>query len=394
MAASRPLTTTDPSTTTTRPGATGPTATDPAGPVPSAATGTATVARDERIAELAGRRVLVTGGSGFIGSHLTAALVDVGAEVHVLTSSVSSVYPHRLTGLRSAIALHEGNLTDRTAMRALVRDARPEVVFHLAAYTHVGKSWNRIDECIQTNVQGTVNLLEALDGASSGSRAGSGGRSGSGSGWSRLVNTGTSEIYGAIDVPFHEDDRPAPVSPYAVSKHAAEEFCRLGVTARGWPIVRVRPFNAYGPGQSPDRVIPEVIVRALRGERLPMTSGTQTREFNHVSDLVEGLLLAGVVPDVDGALLNLGNGEEVAIADLVRTLLAVLGDPIEAELGALPERPIEIRRMCADASRARELLGWSPRVSLRDGLAATVEWYRAELTDPSSPFVPGAAHGT
>jgi UDP-glucose 4-epimerase len=334
---------------------------------------------DRRLEGLRDRRVLVTGGSGFIGSHLTRALVDLGADVHVLTSTVSSVYPHRLTGLRRDIALHEGNLTDGTAMRALVRDARPDVVFHLAAYTHVGKSWNRIDECIQSNVQGTVNLLEALDGG----------------GYDRFVNTGTSEIYGAIDVPFHEVDRPQPVSPYAVSKHAAEEFCRLGVTGRGWPIVRVRPFNAYGPGQSPDRVIPEVVVRALTGQPLAMTTGRQTREFNHVTDLVEGFLLAGVVDGLEGELLNLGNGEEVAIADLVTTILGLLDDPIDAELGALPDRPIEIWRMCCDQSRARDRLGWAPRRTLTEGLADTIAWYRAELRDhPDSPFVPGFARGT
>lgn len=334
--------------------------------------------RDPRVDQLAGRRVLVTGGSGFIGSHLTAALVEVGAETHVLSSAVSSVYPHRLTALRSAITLHEGNLTDRTALRAVVRDARPEVVFHLGAYTHVGKSWSRIDECIQTNVQGTVNLLEALDGT----------------GYTRFVNTGTSEIYGAIDVPFHEDDRPAPVSPYAVSKHAAEEFCRLGSTARGWPIVRVRPFNAYGPGQSPDRIIPEVIVRALRGDRLQLTQGRQTREFNHVDDLVEGFLLLGVVEGIEGQLCNLGCGQEVSIQQLVRTILAVMGDPVEAEFGALPDRPIEIWRMFCEATRAQDLLGWRPRHTLEEGLARTIEWYRAELELPTSPFVPGFARGT
>ena len=332
---------------------------------------------DERVHELSDRRVLVTGGSGFIGSHLVAALVDIGADVHVLTSTVSSVYPHRLTGLRASIALHEGNLTDRTAMRALVREARPDIVFHLGAYTHVGKSWDRIDECVQSNIQGTVNLLEALDG----------------SGYSRFINTGTSEIYGAIEVPFHEDDRPAPVSPYAVSKHAAEEFCRLGSTGKGWPVVRVRPFNPYGPGQSPDRVIPEVIVRALRREPVQMTKGTQTREFNYVTDLVEGFLLLGVVPGIEGQLINLGNGEEVAIADLVRSLLAVMGDPVEADMGALPDRPIEIWRMFCDSRRARDLLGWAPRHDLRSGLAATVNWYRTELADPASPFVPGFARG-
>lgn len=329
---------------------------------------------DPRVRRLSTERVMVTGGSGFIGSHLVDALVALGADVHVLTSTVSAVYPYRLTHVRGSITLHEGNLTDRTAVRAIVAAARPDVVFHLGAYTHVGKSWQRIDECVQTNVQGTVNLLQSLDGQ----------------GYRRLVNVGTSEIYGAVDVPFRETDRPAPVSPYAVSKHAAEELCRLGGRAHGWPIVRVRPFNAYGPRQSPDRIVPEVIVRALRGDRLAITTGVQTRELNHVSDLVEGLLLLGVADGVEGELFNLGNGEEVAIADLVRTILRLMGDPIVPEIGALPDRPIEIWRMCSDPARARDRLGWAPRHDLRSGLATTIDWYRAEARNPASPFVLGA----
>lgn len=327
----------------------------------------------------AARAVLVTGASGFIGSHLTRLLVGRGAEVHAVTSSVSSIWPDRLRDLRDRVRLHEANLTDRTAMHRLARDVRPSIVFHLGAYTHVGKSWARIDECVQTNVQGTVNLLQALDAV----------------GYDRFVNVGTSEIYGAIDVPFHEDDHPRPVSPYAVSKHAAEQFCRLGHSSYGWPIVRVRPFNAYGPAQSPDRIVPEVVVRGLLGQPLPMTSGDQTREFNHVEDLAEGLLAAGTAEGVDGQLINLGGGQEVAIRDLASRILALAGSEVVPDFGALPERPVEIRRMRADASRARRLLGWQPRQDLDTGLARTIEWYRDELASrPDSPFVPGFARGS
>ena len=329
------------------------------------------------MADVKDRRILLTGASGFIGSHLARLLVAEGAEVHALTSAVSSVYPHRITDVRKDITLHEGNLTDRSAMDVLAKQVRPEYVFHLGAYTHVGKSWQRVDECIQTNVQGTVNLLQALDG----------------SGYTRFVNTGTSEIYGAIDVPFHEDDCPKPVSPYAVSKYAAEMFCRLASESYGWPIVRVRPFNAYGPGQSPDRVIPEIIVRALRRERLQMTSGRQTREFNYVDDIVDGFVKAATADGIDGELLNVGNGEEVSIADLATTILDVMGNPVEAEFGALPDRPIEIWRMRCDSTRARERLSWTPQYDLRAGLAKTVEWYESELAKPDSPFIPGFETG-
>jgi nucleoside-diphosphate-sugar epimerase len=322
------------------------------------------------VASLTDRRVLVTGASGFIGSHLTRRLIDEGADVHALTSSVSSVYPPRLLPLREQITLHEGSLTDRSAMDALVDRVRPQVVFHLGAYTHVGKSWQRVDECVQTNVQGTVNLLQAL----------------ADTGYDRFVYTGTSEIYGDIDVPFREDAQVSPVSPYSVSKYAGERFCRMFHQGHGWPVVMLRPFNAYGPAQSPDRVIPEIIVRALRGQELKMTEGRQTREFNYVEDLAAGFALAGTAEGVEGEVINLGCGEEVSMRDLATTILDIMGNPIEAQLGALPDRPTEIWRMYCDNTKARELLGWKPEHSLAEGLEKTITWYRAELDHDGSSF--------
>jgi len=317
-------------------------------------------------------RVLVTGADGFIGSHLTHRLVADGAEVHALTSEVSSVYPQRLIDLRGSIAVHEGNLMDRSAMDALVRAAKPTYIFHLAAYTHVGKSWSRVDECIQANIQGTMNLLQAL----------------ADTGYERFVNTGTSEIYGDIDVPFREDAVVNPISPYSVSKYAAERFCRLFQRAYGWPIVMLRPFNAYGPAQSPDRVIPEIIVRAQRKEELAMTQGRQTREFNYVEDLADGFVLAATTDGVEGEIINLGCGEEITMRDVATMILDIMGNPIAAQFGALPERPTEIMRMYCDSTKARQLLGWAPKHSLGDGLAKTIEWYRNELELPGSPYVP------
>jgi nucleoside-diphosphate-sugar epimerase len=316
-------------------------------------------------------RVLVTGATGFIGSHLVRRLVDEGVEVHALTSVVSSVYPVRLAPLRHRITLHGGNLCDRSAMDSVVAEAKPTHIFHLGGYTHVGKSWQRVDECIQTNVQGTVNLLNALEG----------------SGWQRFVNLGTSEIYGNVKVPFKEDAVVNPISPYSVSKYAGERFCRMFHEGRGWPIVMVRPFNAYGPAQTPDRVIPEIIGRALRGDELRMTMAGQTREFNYVVDLVEGIVSAGTVEGIDGQLFNLGCGEEISMRNLATEILNLLDNPIEPLFGALPERPTEIPRMFCDNTRAREVLGWTPRHTLQEGLQKTIAWYRAELVNPHSQFV-------
>lgn len=320
--------------------------------------------------DLAGVRVLVTGATGFIGSHLSRRLVADGAEVHALTSTVSSVYPVRLVDLRDRIVLHGGNLNDSGAMASVVERADPEIVFHLGAYTHVGKSWDRVDECIQTNIHGTVNLLQAL----------------SRSEYRRFVYTSTSEVYGDIDVPFREDAKVRPLSPYSVSKYSGEHFCRMLHKGRSWPIVVVRPFNAFGPAQSPDRIVPEIIVKALRKERLLMTEGIQTREFNYVEDLVEGFIKAAVTPGIEGDVFNIGGGDEVSMRDLATTILDLMGNPIAAEFGALPYRPTEIWSMRSDVSRARESLDLPRARSLSEGLEPTIDWYRRELDKSGSQF--------
>ncbi|MEX2393017.1 MAG: GDP-mannose 4,6-dehydratase [Actinomycetota bacterium] len=322
------------------------------------------------MADISTKRVLVTGASGFIGSHLTRRLVAEGTEVHALSDEVSSVYPTRLLDLRRKVALHEGNITDRTAMEAVIKSAKPEIIFHLAAYTHVGKSWYRVDECIQSNIQGTVNLLLALEGT----------------GYERFIYTGTSEIYGDIDVPFREDAKVNPISPYAVSKYAGERFCRMYHQGLEWPIVLVRPFNAYGPAQSPDRIIPETIVRGLRGQSMALTSGVQTREFNYVEDIADGYVLLAATPGIEGELFNIGGGEEITIKDVVTEILRLLGDPISVDFGALEHRPNEIWRMFCDSTKAREMLGWQPKHDLKAGLQKTIDWYREELGASSSPF--------
>ena len=316
--------------------------------------------------------VLVTGGAGFIGAQLVQRLVADGADVHVLTSEVSSLFPGRLLDIKDKITVHEGNVVDRSAMDSVARKVRPQIIYHMAAFTHVGKSWTRVDECIQTNVQGTVSLLEALHDV----------------GYERFLNFGTSEIYGDIPAPFREDAVVNPISPYAVSKYSAEHFCRMFHRSYGWPLVMLRPFNAYGPGQTPDRVIPEIIARAVRGSELKMTQGRQTREFNYVEDLVDGFVRAAVAPGIEGEVINIGCGEDVSMRDLATTILDLMGNPITPKFGALPERPAEIMEMRCDNTKARTLLGWEPKHSLAEGLSKTIEWYKTELASPRSPFNP------
>lgn len=314
------------------------------------------------MSELSGRRVLVTGACGFIGSHVVHQLLDRGADVYAMSPSVSSVFPERLAAVASEIRLVEANITDRAAMDHVATSVRPEFVIHLAAFTHVGKSFQRVDENIQSNVHGTVNLLQALHGD-----------------YERFVYTGTSEIYGDVDAPFREDGPVNPVSPYSVSKYAGERYCRMFHQAYDWPIVCLRPFNAYGPGQTPDRVIPEIILTALRRNELKMTEGRQTREFNFVGDLADGFIRALSASEAEGEVVNLGRGEDVSMRELATTILELMGDPITPRFGAIPYRPTEIWQMYCDNTKARELLGWEPSVSLTEGLKETIAWYESEV---------------
>lgn len=322
---------------------------------------------------LAGSTVLVTGAAGFIGSHLTRALTERGCKVVALVSDVSTLYPPRLLDLLGKIRIEDANLTDAHAVERVVERTDPQYVFHLGAFTHVGRSFDRVAECAATNVGGTINILEALVKRPP----------------RRLIYASTSEVYGDVDVPFREDGPVRPVSPYGVSKYAAERLVLVYKDAYGVPGVSIRPFNAYGPMQSPDRIVPETITRALRGLPVDITEGVQTREFNYVTDIVAAFIGAAEADDsVVGEVINVGCGEERSMKDVASSTLELLSNPVDLRVGTLPYRPREIWRMYCDNSRARDLLGWTPTVSFEEGISKTIEWYASELEKPSSPFVP------
>lgn len=305
------------------------------------------------------KKALVTGASGFIGSHLVHRLLADGADVAIMVRYGSVVKCERLRDCWHQVHVIEADLRNRGALTAL-RQFGPQLVFHLAAYNHVGQSFTQVEECFDVNAKGTANLLDAC------------------SDCERFVYTSSSEVYGLqTQVPFIETMCPEPISPYAITKYAGELYCRMKQRIGGSPsVVIVRPFNAYGPYQSSKAIIPELILNCLRGLPVQTTLGEQTREFNYVEDLVDGLVKAAEYPGrIDGPI-NLAAGEEVAIRDLVETIGELTGSASRLEIGALPYRPTEIWRMYADSTRARQMLGWQPRVPLKDGLAMTVDWFR------------------
>jgi nucleoside-diphosphate-sugar epimerase len=308
------------------------------------------------------QRVVVTGGSGFIGSHLVRALLDRGATVAVTARYGNVMKNERLRWCWDRLHVLEADLRNRGALAA-VREFRPDVVFHLAAYNHVGESFHQVEECFDVNAKGTANLLDVCEGVG------------------RFVYMSTSEVYGhQKSVPFIERMCPEPISPYAITKYAGELYCRLKQRSGSKTgIVVLRPFNTFGPYQSAKAVIPELILNCLQGRPVRTTKGEQTREFNYVENIVDGLIRAAEHPGPIEGPVNLAAGEEVAIRDLVRTIAELTETRSTVEIGALPYRPTEIWRMYADSSRAHELLGWRPLVSLREGLQRTVKWFRTYL---------------
>jgi nucleoside-diphosphate-sugar epimerase len=308
--------------------------------------------------------VVVTGGSGFIGSHLVHQLLAAGTYVAVTVRYGNVMKNERLRGVWDRLHVIEADLRNRGALAA-VRQFAPDVVFHLAAYNHVGESFRQVEECFDVNAKGTANLLDECRDVA------------------KFVYVSTSEVYGHQSaVPFVETQCPEPISPYAITKYAGELYCRMKQRIAGSrAIIVIRPFNAFGPYQSAKAVIPELILKCLLGQPIQTTKGEQTREFNYVTNIVDGLVSAGDHPaGIDGPI-NLAGGEEVAIRDLIARIAALTGTKSRIEIGALPYRPTEIWRMYADSTRARETLGWKPAVRLDEGLERTVEWFRRYLRD-------------
>lgn len=304
------------------------------------------------------KSILVTGGSGFIPSHLVKRLLSMGARVAVLTRYNSVISNQRLSEVWDRIQVIEADLRNQDSLRQIARLA-PDIVVHMAAYNHVGDSFLSVSEALDVNCKGTANVMEAYDG------------------YERFIYTSTSEIYGYQErVPFTEEMKPQPISPYSIGKYGGELYCQMKMRMMKKPVVILRPFNTYGPFQSSKAVIGEVIEKLLKNQPIEATEGRQTREFNFVEDIVDGFIRAMESTDAIGHIINIGNGVEVAIRDLFLTLKELTGSQSELRFGALPNRPTEIWRMCADNSRARDLLDWTARTSLRDGLSRTIQWFQ------------------
>lgn len=319
------------------------------------------------------KRVLVTGAGGFIGSHLVERLVALGADTRAFVHYRSEGAWGWLdqSACRKDIQVYTGDLIDRDSVLRAVKDR--DVIFHLGALIAIPYSYEAPVSYVRTNVEGTLNVLQAARQW----------------GVERLIHTSTSEVYGtARQVPIGEDHPLQGQSPYSASKIAADKMAESFHLSFGIPVVTVRPFNTFGPRQSARAVIPTVIVQGLAHRRVRLGNVEPTRDFNYVSNTVDGFVSAASSAEAVGRVLNLGSGSEISIRSLVDLIARLLGQPIEIVTDDERMRPAasEVERLLADSRLANRLLGWSPAISLEDGLRLTIEWikkhpeyYRSDL---------------
>lgn len=300
-------------------------------------------------AEMAGKRVLVTGASGFIGAHLCARLAAAGAEVHAVSRQAPAP--------SGELHWHRADLADDAAVTQLVTGLRPHFIFHLASLVAGKRDVSLVLPMVRSNLLSTVNLLTAA----------------AASPCERIV------LVGSQEEPEPDDGHPVPSSPYAASKWASSAYGRMFHALFSFPVVVARIFMVYGPAQKDvSKLIPYVTLSLLRGEAPQIGDGTRPVDWIYVGDVVDGLLALAMSRGVEGKTVDLGSGTLVPISTIVRDLVALIDPAITPVFGAVPTRAMEQIRV-ADVARSNALLGWRPAVSRAEGLKRTAAWYAAHV---------------
>ena len=315
------------------------------------------------------KKILVTGADGFIGSHLTEALVRAGHEVRafVFYNSFNSWgwLDHCGEDVRDKFEVFAGDIRDPNGVRTAIKGC--DAVLHLAALIAIPYSYHSPDTYVDTNIRGTLNVVQAARDL----------------GLAKVVHTSTSEVYGtARFVPITEDHPLQGQSPYSASKIGADQIAISFYTSFGTPVTTLRPFNTYGPRQSARAVIPTIITQIASGKRqIKLGAVHPTRDFNYVTDTVAGFMAALNSDRGIGEVINIGSNFEISIGDTARTIAEVMGvkvDILKDEQRLRPEKS-EVERLWASNGKARELLGWQPQYGglegFRRGLAETVAWF-------------------
>lgn len=313
-------------------------------------------------------KVLVTGAGGFIGSHLVEALVkeaaSVRAFVHYNSRNDPGLLSHLPIEVFNDIEIVSGDLRDQWAVSEAVKDC--EVVFHLGALISIPYSYRHPYEVAETNLMGTLNVLQASRELEV----------------QRMIHTSSSEVYGTAQrVPIDEQHPLQGQSPYSASKIGADKLAESFYRTYDLPVVTLRPFNAYGPRQSDRAVIPTIISQALTQKIIELGNLDAKRDFTYISDTVSGFMKASTAEGIDGEEINLGSGEDISIGLLAEKIVNMLGAGVRVQVDSARLRPerSEVEILLADSRKAEKTLGWKSFVTLENGLQKTIAWIRKNL---------------
>lgn len=294
---------------------------------------------------------MVTGASGFIGSHLCRRLIEDQAEVHAVYCTQAPAKE------KSQVRWWQADLSELSAVRRLFREVQPDVIFHLASHVKGAPNLEHVLPTFHSNLESTINLLTMA--AETGCR--------------RVVLTGS------LAEPDPKNGELFPSAPYAAAKWASSGYARMFHALYQLPVVIARVFMVYGPAQQDlTKLIPYVTLSLLRGETPKITSGERLVDWVYVSDVVEGFVALGQASGIDGETLDLGSGKLVSIREIVQQLASVVDPRARMDFGALPDRPLEPTRLAQTAETSARI-GWKPQVSLGEGLERTVDWYRTAM---------------
>ncbi len=307
---------------------------------------TGSVLEGARESELAGRVVLVTGASGFLGSHLCRRLAAEGARIHGVSRTLRDADD-------TGVTWWQRDMEDLDAVRGLVAEVKPEVVYHLSGDGNAAPELRLVLSTFHSLLTSTVNLLTAA----------------SELGCRRLV------LVGSLEEPMGSALEVAPASPYGAAKLGMAAYGRMFHRLFRTPVVILRTYMAYGPGQLEWKVIPSTILALLEGRQPRLSSGERQLDWVYVGDVIDGFLRAGWRPELEGETLDLGSGAAISIRELIQHIVAVVGSAIEPVFGVLPDRPSEAVRV-ANTERTYAKIGWRPVTPLAEGLRRTVEWLR------------------
>ncbi len=303
------------------------------------------------------KKILITGGAGFIGSHLTKRLVENGAKVSVIVKYNSIIDSPRLVSIWNKINVIEADLRNTDSVSE-IKNLNFDVAFHLAAYNHVGDSFKHVFENVNSNLLSTINLLN------------------NGPKIKKLIHMGTSEIYGIQKkLPFNVKEKPNPMSPYGVTKYASELFSILKSKQIKLNLLCIRPFNTFGPFQSEKAIIPEIILKCLQNKDIRTTEGKQTREFNYIENIIDGIIFLDKKIKHSDEPINIGSNKPISIKNLVKKIHEYSNSSSKLKIGDLKYRPNEIWKMQAN-NKFITSKGWKPKKDFNTGLRETISWYK------------------